>query len=59
MLNKEVKLKILQENNLEKVLEILVPYKGQDWGEEIMKHIQKITPNDKNTIDDYSYLRKD
>lgn len=57
MLNEKIKEKVLKEKDLDKVLEILKPYKG-DWGKEIMNHIQKITPDGLIPIDTFSYIRK-
>lgn len=57
MISKEVKEKILKETNLDKVLEILKPYVGQNWDEEIMEHIQEIIPEDEVPIDSFSYIR--
>ena len=58
MLNKEVKEEILAEEDLDKVLKILEPYEGDNWGPEIMQHIQKITPEDTIPINRFSYIRK-
>lgn len=58
MLNRKIKEKILRENNLEKALEILSPYKDKKWGKEIVTHLQNITPDDDNQIADFSYQRK-
>lgn len=57
MISKEIKDKIMNETDLDKVLEILKPYKGQDWDDEIMEHIQKITPEDEHPIGEFSYIR--
>lgn len=59
MISDEIKEKVLKEKNLNIVLKILEPYKGQQWDEEIMKHIQEITPDDEIGIDTFSYLRPD
>lgn len=57
MLSKEIKEKVLKEENLDKVLEILKPYKNEDWDEEIIEHLQKIVPDDGPQIDEFCYIR--
>lgn len=58
MITNKLREKILNEQNLDKVLEKLKPYLGEDWDQEIMQHIQEITPNDEIPIDSFSYIRK-
>lgn len=57
MLDKDVKRKVLEEKDLNKALEILKPYNGENWDTEIMEHLQKITPDDEIPIDSFSYIR--
>ena len=57
MISKELKEKILKEKKLDKALEILKPYKGEKWDEEIINHLQDIVPEDEVPIDSFSYLR--
>lgn len=57
MLTKEIKEKILKENNLENALEILKEYKDEKWDNDIIQHLQRITPDDDIPIDDFSYVR--
>ena len=54
MITNKLREKILNEQNLYKVLEKLKPYLGEDWDQEIMQHIQEITPNDEIPIDSFS-----
>lgn len=58
MLDKEIKEKILKEKNLNKALKILEPYKNLTWDQDIIEHLQEITPRDDIPIDDFSYMRK-
>lgn len=58
MLSKQIKDKVLKEINIDKALEILKEYKNEQWDNEIIKHLQDITPNDEIPIDDFSYIRK-
>lgn len=57
MLNKEIKEKILKEDDLDEALKILKPYQNEQIDDEIIKHLQKITPDDEISIDSFSYLR--
>jgi len=57
MISKDIKEKVMKETNLYQALEILRPYKNEEWEEEIVKHLQNITPNDEIGIDTFSYLR--
>lgn len=57
MISKEVKDKVMKEKDLDKALEILKPYKDEKWEEEIIKHLQDITPDDEIPIDSFSYIR--
>lgn len=57
MISKDIKEKVIKETNLDKALEILRPYQEENWDEDIMKHIQEITPNDEVGMDTFSYLR--
>lgn len=58
MLSKEIKAKILNENDIEKALNILRENKIEELDEEIIKHLQAITPKDEISIDEFSYIRK-
>lgn len=58
MLSKEIKAKILNENDIEKSLNILRENKIEELDEEIIKHLQAITPKDEISIDEFSYIRK-
>ena len=57
MLNKEIKEKILKEDDLDEALKILKPYQNEQIDNEIIEHLQKITPDDEIPIDSFSYLR--
>lgn len=57
MLDKDVKRKVLEEKDLNEALEILKPYNGENWDNEIMEHLQRITPDDEIPIDSFSYIR--
>lgn len=57
MISKDIKEKVMKETNLDKALEILRPYKDEKWDEEIIKHLQEITPDDEIGIETFSYLR--
>lgn len=59
MISKELKEKVLNQNNLETALDILKPYKDEKWDDEIIKHLQNIVPEDGPQIDEFSYLRPD
>ena len=58
MLNKDIKNMVLKEKKLDNALKILEPYKDLIWNQDIIDHLQKITPNDEIPIDDFSYMRK-
>lgn len=58
MLDKKIKEKVLQKKNLEKALDILRQFKVEELDDEIIKHLQDITPEDKIPIEDFSYMRK-
>ena len=58
MLSEEIKAKILNENDIEKALNILRENKIEELDEEIIKHLQAITPKDEISIDEFSYIRK-
>lgn len=58
MLSKELKLKILSENNIDIVLRILQENKIEELDKDIIKHMQDITPEDITPISDFSYSRK-
>ncbi len=57
MISKDIKEKVMEETNLDRALEILRPHQNEKWDEDIMKHIQEITPDDEIGIDTFSYLR--
>lgn len=58
MLSKELKLKILSENNIDIVLRILQENIIEELDKDIIKHMQDITPEDTTPISDFSYSRK-
>lgn len=58
MLSEEIKLKILNKTNIDKVLSILRENKIEKLDEDIIKHLQKITPEDDIPISEFSYIRK-
>ena len=58
MLNEEIKTKILNEINIDKALSILRENKIEELDEDIIKHLQEITPKDEITIGEFSYIRK-
>lgn len=58
MLSKEIKTKILSEKNIDKALNILRENKIEELDEEIIKHLQEITPEDEIPIGEFSYIRK-
>ena len=57
MVSKEIKDKVLKENDLDKAIEILKPYKDEKWDDEIIKHLQSIIPDTKPGIEEFSYIR--
>lgn len=58
MLNKEIKTKILNENDIDRALNILRENKIEELDEDIIKHLQEITPKDEISIGEFSYIRK-
>ena len=58
MLSKEIKTKILNENDIDKALNILCENKIEELDEDIIKHLQEITPEDEISIGEFSYIRK-
>lgn len=58
MINKDIKELILKETNLNKALHMLEPYKDLTWDEDIIRHLQEITPDDEVPISDFSYTRR-
>lgn len=58
MLSKEIKTKILNENDIDKALNILRENKIEELDEDIIKHLQEITPEDEISIGEFSYIRK-
>ena len=58
MLSKEIKAKILNEKNIDKALNILRENKIEELDEDIIKHLQEITPKDEIPIGEFSYIRK-
>lgn len=58
MLSEEIKTKILNEINIDKALNILRENKIEELDEDIIKHLQEITPEDEISIGEFSYIRK-
>lgn len=58
MLSKEIKAKILNENDIDKALSILRENKIEELDKDIIKHLQAITPKDEIAIGEFSYIRK-
>lgn len=59
MISKELREKVLKENNLDVALELLRDFQNEKWGSDILKHLRNITPEDEDPIDTFSYRRKD
>lgn len=58
MISKELKEKVLKEENLDIALELLRDFQNEKWDEDIIKHLQEITQEDDDPIDNFSYHRK-
>lgn len=59
MISKELKKTVLKEKNLDVALELLRSFQNEVWDNDIISHLQKITPKDDDPIDRFSYRRKD
>lgn len=58
MISKELKEKVLKENKLDVALHLLKDFQNEKWDDDIIKHLQEITPEDDDPINNYSYQRK-
>ncbi|MBR3697594.1 MAG: hypothetical protein IKM97_04985 [Clostridia bacterium] len=58
MISKELKEKVLKEKKLDVVLYLLKDFQNEKWDDDIIKHLQEITPEDDDPINNYSYQRK-